>query len=83
MTTPTIEELRKDITRATTELARRQAAQEMAEANREELLKEIADLKQEPETMEAEAKRIRQDVSLALGSVFTEIKAIRKEQGIV
>lgn len=76
MIVPTIDQLRKDMDSARTDLARIEGQQESAQEELTRLEAESRELGFEPENLSTEANRIMGDVNEALVGVRREVEAL-------
>ncbi len=76
---PTIDQLRKDIESARTDLARLEGQQQSAETELSKLEAEAKELGLDPNGLAEAASQIRGDVNIALASVHDDIQALKKE----
>ncbi len=77
--TPTIEQLRKDIDSARTDLARLEGQQQSAVAELAKLEAEAKELGLDPTNLIGESTRIRDDVNTAVSAVREEIDSLKGE----
>ncbi len=77
--TPTIEQLRKDIDSARTDLARLEGQQQSAVAELSKLEAEATELGLDPTNLMGESTRIRDDVNTVVSVVREEIDAMKGE----
>lgn len=76
--TPPIDQLRKDIESARTDLARIEGQQESAQEELAKLEEEAQGLGLDPKKLAAEANRIADDVNAALTGVREEVEAVAR-----
>ena len=78
-TVPTIDQLRKDIASARTDLARLEGQQQSAAEELSKLEAEAKELGLDPDGLAAAASQIREDVNIALESVQADIQELKEE----
>ncbi|KKN84421.1 hypothetical protein LCGC14_0288830 [marine sediment metagenome] len=78
-TIPTVDQLRKDIASAHTDLARLEGQQQSAETELAKLEAEATELGLDPSDLTGAATQIRGDVDIAVTAVREEIQALKKE----
>jgi chromosome segregation ATPase len=76
---PTIDQLRRDIDSARTDIARIEGQQESAQEELTRLKTEVEGMGLDPANLDTEATRIQEDVDVAVKAVQAETQALTKE----